>query len=125
MRVMQGEEYGKTYDLTRMFERMNFLTVGRADKFINNDIAIKEEQSTYISRQHCTIEKEDDHTFKIRDGQRDTHSYNGWHRSTNGTFVNSAEASENGYYLQEGDIISIGDVKLRLEAYGDEVTMWM
>lgn len=125
LRVMQGEEYGKTYDISRMLERMNFLTVGRADKFTNNDIAIKEEQSTYISRQHCTIEKEDDNTFKIRDGQRDIHSYSGWHRSTNGTFVNSAEASENGYYLREGDIISIGDVKLRLEAYGDEATTWM
>lgn len=123
LRVMQGEEYGRTYDLTRMLQKMNFLTVGRADKFVNNDIAIKEEQSTYISRQHCTIEKEPDGSFKIRDGQRDLHSYSGWHRSTNGTFVNSAEVSENGYYLREGDIISIGDAKLRLEAYGEEVTL--
>jgi pSer/pThr/pTyr-binding forkhead associated (FHA) protein len=122
---MQGEEYGKTYDISRMLQNMNFLTVGRADKFTNNDIAIKEEQSTYISRQHCTIEKEADGSFKIRDGQRDVHSFSGWHRSTNGTFVNSAEASENGFYLREGDIISIGDAKLRLEAYGDEITMVM
>lgn len=123
LRVMQGEEYGKIYDLTRMFQKMNFLTVGRADRFVNNDVAIKEEQSTYISRQHCTIEKEPDGFFKIRDGQRDLHSYSGWHRSTNGTFVNSSEVSENGYYLREGDIISIGDAKLRLEAYGEEVTL--
>ena len=125
LRVMQGEEYGKTYDLTRMLHNMNFLTIGRADKFTNNDIAIKEEQSTYISRQHCTIEKESDGSFKIRDGQRDSHSYNGWHGSTNGTYVNSVEVSPNGYYLRHGDIISIGDVKMRFEYYGEKVTMLM
>lgn len=123
LRVMQGEEYGKVYDLTRMIGNMNFLTVGRADKFINNDIAIVEEHSTYISRRHCTLEKEADGSFKIRDGQRDIHSYNGWHRSTNGTYVNSAEASENGYYLKDGDIVSVGDVKMRFEAYGSEMTI--
>lgn len=121
LRVMQGEEYGKTYDLTRMLQNMNFITIGREDRFTTNDIAIKEDQSTYISRQHCTIEKDADGSFKIKDGQRDVHSYSGWHRSTNGTFVNSAEASENGYYLREGDIISIGDVKLRLEAYANDM----
>lgn len=117
LRVMQGEEYGKTYDVTRMLQGMNFLTVGRADRFTKNDIAILEENSTYISRKHCTIEKETDGSLKIRDGQRDIHSSTGWHRSTNGTFVNSAEASDRGYYLRAGDIISIGDVKMRFEPY--------
>jgi len=125
LRIMQGEEYGKVYDLTQLIGNMNFLTIGRADRFINNDIAIKEDQSTYISRQHCTIEKESDGSFKIRDGQRDYRSSKGWHRSTNGTFVNSAEASDFGYYLREGDIITIGDVKLRLEAYSNDYdTVW-
>jgi len=117
LRIMQGEEYGKTYDLTQMLQHMNFLTVGRLDRFVNNDIAIKEDNSTYISRQHSTIEKDSDGSLKIRDGQRDLRSCSRWHRSTNGTFVNSAEASENGYYLKDGDIISIGDVKMRFEAY--------
>ena len=117
LRIMQGEEYGKTYDLTQMLQHMNFLTVGRLDRFVNNDIAIKEDNSTYISRQHSTIEKDSDGSLKIRDGQRDLRSCSRWNRSTNGTFVNSAEASENGYYLKDGDIISIGDVKMRFEAY--------
>lgn len=125
LRVMQGEEYGKVYDLTRLIGNMNFLTVGRADKFIKNDVAITEDHSTYISRKHCTIEREQDGSFKIRDGQRDIHSFSGWHRSTNGTFVNSAEASDKGYYLRNGDIISIGDVKMRFEAYGKESTAWL
>ena len=124
LRVMQGEEYGMTYDLTSMLQNMNFLTVGRADRFVNNDIAIKEEQSTYISRKHCTIEKEADGSLKIRDGQRDVYSTNGWRRSSNGTFVNSAEASDSGYYLRAGDIISIGDVKLRLEPYEVRSSRW-
>lgn len=117
LRIMQGEEYGKTYDLTRMLQNMNFLTVGRADPFTNNDIPIREEQSTYISRRHCTIAKDADGSLKILDGQRDIHAPGGWYRSTNGTFVNSAEASDKGFYLRAGDIISIGDVKMRLEPY--------
>ena len=115
LRVMQGEEYGQCYNLTQLFRNMNFITVGRADRFVRNDIAIKEDQSTYISRQHCTIEQDSGH-YKIRDGQKDLHSFAGWKRSTNGTYVNSTEVSENGYWLQQGDIISIGDVKMRFEA---------
>ena len=122
---MQGEEYGKTYDLTRMLQQMNFLTVGRADKYVKNDIAIKEDQSTYISRRQCTIEKEADGTLKIRDGQRDIHLPTGWRRSKNGTYVNSAEASDRGFYLCAGDIISIGDVKVRFEPYEDhKLSFW-
>lgn len=115
LRVMQGEEYGQCYNLTQLFHNMNFITVGRADRFVRNDIAIKEDQSIYISRQHCTIEQDSGH-YKIRDGQKDLHSFAGWKRSTNGTYVNSTEVSENGYWLQQGDIISIGDVKMRFEA---------
>lgn len=122
LRIMQGEEYGKTYDITRMLKNMNFLTVGRIDRIANNDIAIKEEQSSFISRKHCTIEKETDGSLKIRDGQRDIHAPGGWHRSTNGTYVNSAEASDTGFYLRAGDIISIGDVKMRLEPYDTELS---
>jgi serine/threonine protein kinase len=123
LRVMHGEEYGKTYDVTRMLQKMNFITIGREDSFIRNDIAIKEDQSTYISRQHGMIKKDSNGIYMIYDGQPDRHSFNGWRRSTNGTFVNSAEVSEKGYYLKNGDIISIGDVKMRFEAYGEGVTM--
>lgn len=120
--VKQGEEYGKTYDLNQLLKDMKFITVGRADKCIKNDIEIKEDQSTYISRRHCTIYKEDDGSFKICDGQRDIHSFSGWQRSTNGTYVNSTEVSEKGFYLCPGDIISIGDVKMKFEPYGENKT---
>ena len=40
-----------------------------------------------------------------------------FHKGGNGTFVNAKEITPDGYYLAVGDIISIGDTKLRVEAY--------
>jgi len=38
-----------------------------------------------------------------------------WKTSLNGTYVNSVEVDPNGARIKAGDIISIGDVKLRVE----------
>ena len=119
LRVMQGEDYGIAYDLMAYFygganpSGPRILTIGRQDVGIVNDISIKETQSCYISRRHCTLEPDGDH-FLIKDGQRVGGS---WRRSTNGTYVNSTEVKERGYYLAPGDIITIGDVKMRFEPY--------
>lgn len=119
LRIMQGEEYGMTYDLMAYFNGgahpsgPRSLTIGRQDDGTYNDIAIRETQSCYISRRHCTIEP-DGNYFLIKDGQKVGYS---WHRSTNGTYVNSTEVSEKGYYLAAGDIITMGDVKMRFEPY--------
>jgi serine/threonine protein kinase len=119
LRVMQGEEYGRTYDLMAHFyggahpSGPHALTIGRQDIGVSNSIAIKETQSCYISRRHCTIEPDGDH-FLIKDGQK---VGNSWSRSTNGTYVNSTEVTERGFYLAPGDIITIGDVKMRFEPY--------
>lgn len=118
LRVMQGEEYGKTYDLSALLSGMNFITMGRLDKYVHNDIQLREDLSTYVSRRHCTIAR-DGNNFKIIDGQKDNR-IGRWERSTNGTYVNSKEVSEYGYYLSPGDIITIGDIKLRFEPYRDE-----
>ena len=118
LRVMQGEEYGKTYDLTALSYHKKMLTIGRADFSVRNTIPIQEQQSSYISRKHCTLEFDQQAgIWFIRDGQWDRASAGGWKHSLNGTFVGSREVGENGYYLQAGDIISIGDTKLRVEAY--------
>ncbi len=118
LRIMQGEEYGRTYDLTQLATRSYMLTMGRQDLGTNNAIPIVENQSCYVSRKHCTLEYDDQaNVWFIRDGQWDRNSTGGWKRSTNGTYVNSKEVDQNGYYLQAGDIISIGDTKLRVEAY--------
>ena len=119
LRVMQGEQYGRTYDLTNMLQYSQVLKMGREDNLVHNDIRIQEDQSSYVSRHHCTIEYErDSGAWFIRDGQwiSNTGSFT-WKLSLNGTYVNSKQVGQEGYYLQAGDIISVGDVKLRMEAY--------
>ena len=53
----------------------------------------------------------------IRDGQWDKETKEKWSRSLNGTYVNSEKVTEEGHKIIPGDIISIGDIKLRVEAY--------
>ena len=74
-------------------------------------------QSTYVSRHHCTLETtpSGDHWI-IRDGQWQKEQ-KVWQESSNGTYVNSAQVTQQGYRLKVGDIISIGDVKMRFENY--------
>jgi len=119
LRIMQGEEYKKVYKLNDLLTgKSRILTVGRNDGQAVNTISVTENQSSYISRKHCTLEL-DYHTnnWYIRDGQWDKDSENGWRNSTNGTFVNSTAVSKEGMLLSLGDIISIGDLKLRVEGY--------
>ncbi|MBQ5379441.1 MAG: FHA domain-containing protein, partial [Paludibacteraceae bacterium] len=66
----------------------------------------------------CTFECEQaSNQWFIRDGQWDKNAANGWKTSMNGTFVNAKEVTPSGYFVQPGDIISVGDTKLRVEAY--------
>lgn len=115
LRVMQGEEYGKVYDLNRFMEACgSLLTMGREE---NNDLVICEQQSSYISRHHCTLEyDEEDNVLYVRDGQWDKYE-RCWHTSTNGTYINSSEVDPEGAVLLPGDILSIGDTKLRFENF--------
>jgi len=119
LRIMQGEDYGRVYRLDDMLRGDSaILSMGRKDEGVYNDIAIVENNSSYISRKHCTLELDYDiGSWIIRDGQWDRYDTGGWRRSTNGTYVNSREASVNGLVFSPGDIISIGDTKLRAEAY--------
>lgn len=121
LRVMQGEDYGMTYRLDDLVagKRNSIVTMGRMVPGLHNDIAIKEEHSSYVSRKHCTLELDYDiGEWIIRDGQFDMGTIaGGWKSSTNGTYVNSTEVSASGAVIQPGDIISIGDTKLRVEAY--------
>lgn len=119
LRVMQGEDFGKVYYLDNMLRGdSSVLNMGRKDEGVYNDIAIVENNSSYISRKHCTLELDYEiGSWIIRDGQWDRYDTGGWRRSTNGTFVNSKEVPINGLAFNPGDIISIGDTKLRAEAY--------
>ena len=71
-----------------------------------------------VSRRHCTIELDDEKDlWYIRDGQWDKETKKNWSGSLNGTFVNADRVSEDGQKIVPGDVISIGDIKLRVEAY--------
>lgn len=141
LRVMQGEELGRTYILPELLNGPStLLFIGRQSEDVWNHIGLKENESCYISRQHCTIEKDPmANVWVIRDGQYRVQCGIGlrlrhvfpckqcsaycppagprmtWKNSLNGTFVNSDEVSTDGMVIKPGDIISIGDVKMRVE----------
>ena len=119
LRIMQGEEFGRIFRLDDMMDEYRpILLLGRKDYGITNNIQLKENDSCYISRYHCTFELDyDSGCWILRDGQWRNGTSAGWRRSTNGTFVNSTEVTNMGVAIYPGDIISIGEVKMRVEAY--------
>ncbi len=119
LRVMQGEEYGREYRLEELRQGRCLLTVGRDTITVHNRVGLKEENSCYISRHHCTLETDGVlGSWIIRDGQWIAGGGSArWEESLNGTYVNSSEVDTRGMRIHPGDIISIGDVKLRVEGY--------
>lgn len=120
LRLLQGEEFGKIYRLGELFANgsKRILTMGRQDNAVFNMIQIKESGTTFMSRRHATIELDNEtHKVYIRDGQWDKAANGNWVSSLNGTYVNSSEVTNEGKELTPGDIISVGDVKLRVEGY--------
>lgn len=116
LHVMQGEEYNKYYKLDQVAGSKQLLTMGRSDDSVSNDITIREINSSYISRRHCTLQTCGCGEWYLRDGQWDVNSRQ-WRNSTNGTYVNSTQIDNHGVRISVGDIITIGDVKMRVEAY--------
>lgn len=119
LHIMQGDELDKYYRLPEMMQApKRIITIGRSDTNVFNMIQLAEHGSAYISRRHCTVELDDEKdVWYIRDGQWDKASKYKWSRSLNGTYVNSEKVTEEGHKIVPGDIISIGDIKLRVEAY--------
>ncbi len=118
LRIMQGEEHGKTYRLEEYIgDGRKIIAMGRQDVDDRNDLPLKEIQSAYVSRRHCTLEFDGVAGWYIRDGQWDRNADGGWCSSLNGTYVNSSEVSVSGMPIRIGDIISVGDIKLRAEGY--------
>lgn len=119
LRIMQGEEHGRVYRLDELINgARRIITIGRQNTDTHNTIDIRETQSSYVSRRHCTLEYNvDTRQWLLRDGQWNTSAAGGWKPSLNGTFVNSTDTTIEGITLHCGDIVTIGDVKLRVEGY--------
>lgn len=113
LKVMQGKEYGREYSLEELLNTAGkrILSIGRGDM---NNIVIVDYGESYISRRHCTIEQLRGDYWQIRDGQWDPETTS-WKDSMNGTYVNSDSVTRVGRMLKNGDIITIGDVKLKFE----------
>ena len=111
IKIMQGKEFGKVYNLSELVKSggRKILTVGRE---LSNSVVIDDYQESYLSRRHCTLENVNSTHWQIRDGQWDMENA-AWKNSMNGTYVNSDVVSERGKVLNDGDIITIGDVKLK------------
>jgi len=60
-------------------------------------------QSGFISRYHCVLLL-DEHTFRVRDLG-----------SKNGTFVNGCRLSTNEIVLQQGDLLTVGEVSFQVD----------
>jgi serine/threonine protein kinase len=111
--ITQGAEVGKVYDLGHSLPPQGrMLRVGR---ILGNDIVLSESDVRYISRYHFTMERAQDGSYwTIRDGQ--------WHKderrwvlSTNGTYLNATPVSANGIRVFTGDIITVGEYKIKVE----------
>lgn len=122
LRVMVGPETGQCYDLGPFVAIKGLVNLGRYSDFelTDNDVSIREfnDNTPYISRFHATIERsKKTGEWFIRDGQwRETDEGDkAWLPSRNGVFVNAARASPDGMPIYPGDILTIGDITLRVE----------
>lgn len=142
LKIMQGDEYGNEFLLTDLKERYGqILRIGRWDPTVFNEINIVEQRSCYVSRMHCCLEYyPNTGAWVLRDGQWRNNCQRAsrceerypcgtcpspcggmkqwfWKNSLNGTYLNSQEVTKNGMIINLGDIITIGDTKIRVEAY--------
>jgi serine/threonine protein kinase len=120
LRVQNGEEIGREYQLTRMSAMLGkqVLTVGwfnEEDPF-TNDIGIAELFTQYISGYHATLGYDPVSCYWwIRDGQqRVKNGASGWYPSTNGLLVQGRRVGVDGTMLYPNDIITIGDTTLKV-----------
>lgn len=111
--ITQGDNLGSSYVLNHFHEEHGrMLRVGRAK---NNDIVLPESKSTYVSRNHFTLEKSIDGNFWIiRDGQWQKKERR-WVTSTNGTYLNATPITQEGLKVFTGDIITVGEYKIKVE----------
>lgn len=114
LKILQGQQYNDEFDVTELMKESgkDLVTVGRDT---GNSIVISEYNSFYMSRKHFTMEYDRyKDVWKIRDGQWNSETGQ-WQRSSNGTYVHSSEVGQSGAELSIGDIITAGEITMRLQ----------
>lgn len=111
--ISQGENLGRRFTLNaQLTGRRRMLHVGREK---DNDLVLLATADSYVSRYHFTLEKAADGScWTIRDGQW-VAAERRWLPSTNGTYLNGTLVSPQGLKLFTGDIITVGEYKLKVE----------
>ena len=113
--ITQGESTGQTFSLDAILSgKGRMIRVGRSRE---NNIVLreKENEDTFVSRHHFTIERSiDGRYWTIKDGQW-LKEERGWKLSTNGTYLNASRVTSEGQRLFTGDIITAGEFKLKVE----------
>lgn len=118
--VTQGDETGRAYSLTRRLpaQSTGIIRLGWYNPELpdRNHIEIVEKSTAFVSNYHATIERHwQQQRWFIRDGQYRVHEGKwDWYHSTNGVEVNAKRINSNGYEILPGDIITIGDTRLKL-----------
>lgn len=113
--ITQGEGTGTVYKLSDLIEgKGRMVRIGRS---VQNDVVLKVDPDgdTYLSRYHFTIECSRDRRYwMVKDGQwmKDLRE---WGTSTNGTYLNATPVTSEGQRLYTGDIITVGEFKLKVE----------
>ena len=126
LRIMNGEDCNSRINITQLIKEKHpkrILTIGWFDKANPNlnDIGLNESFTQFIPRRHATLEFQinpapNEQSWFIRDGQfYEKKGIKGWHCSLNGVLVNSRLISQHGVELKYGDIITIGEVTIRVE----------
>lgn len=109
LQILDGEEFGRIYPVTLR----SILRMGRESDTTDNEVALHETITNYISRRHATFENIEDEVY-IRDGQWDD-SQSIWCKSKNGTYVNGIKINPNdGLKLFRDDIITIGNTSIKI-----------
>jgi serine/threonine protein kinase len=122
LRVVNGKEINKLYELDSLLENNGIATIGRLvdyDIDKKNDIEVVDfDNMNTISRHHGTIEKSTKTgMWFIRDGQWRVNSEGKfvWQLSKNGLFVNTSRADSMGIPFFPNDTITMGNTTLKVE----------
>lgn len=111
--ITMGVELGRQYVLSQLLHNgKRMLRVGRET---DNDIVLKEDNTSFISRHHFTLELDRNGvTWYVRDGQWNVEQKQ-WISSTNGTYLGPVRLGTDRTKITVGEVITTGNIKILIE----------